>query len=275
MLDWLLNFYKRNKCTFTVLEEVSTFINKTLDADVLPSSKYQILKHLKNNITPTFHVTCEVCGEYGFKFSPRKELKYFECFSCSMTSKYSPKNIFFATFPLKEIIQKLIDNNQIAFNWFCRKSSFPMNDVGNGTIHQNIVKKLGQKFISLTLNTDGVRLFKATRHSLWPFLFSLNNLLPSERFKQDNIIVAGLHHKHNLNIQTLTDIIVSEINSINKEGGIFYRGESVPLICSQGTFDLPARSKVLNFTQFNGFCSCIYCWILGQHYNGSMKFSNR
>lgn len=259
-----------------MLNDVTSFVNQILDANVLPATKHHLIKFLKNKLVPTLHVLCEKCGEYGFKFSPPKDIKQFKCQSCSLVSTFSPKNVFFATFPIKIILEDLAKCYEKEFRWFDRGTkTFPISDVENGLLHRAAINSLGGKFISLTFNTDGIRLFNTGKKSTWPFLFSVNNLDPLYRFKQDNIVVGGIYHQTNLNMLALTDIIVEEIKCINEAGGITINKEKVPIVCCQGTFDLPARCKVTNYSQFNAFHSCVYCYIEGLFVGGSMKFSSR
>ena len=50
--------------------------------------------------------------------------------------------------------------------------------------------------ISLMWYTDGVPLFKSSKVSIWPLFFSVNELPVQDRFKQENMLFAGLWFGH-------------------------------------------------------------------------------
>ncbi len=68
-----------------------------------------------------------------------------------------------------------------------------MHDVLDGKEymkHKDFLSKRGN--VSLTLNTDGVALFKSSNISLWPIWVTINELPPHVRFNKSNLILAGL-----------------------------------------------------------------------------------
>jgi hypothetical protein len=117
--------------------------------------------------------------------------------------------------------------------------------------------------ISLTLNTDGVAIFKSSKNSLWPVWLVINELPPKERFSRKNMILAALwFSEQKPTISTLLGRLIEELNDLYINGltVITEHGERVVraalLICS---VDLPARSMCANMKQFNGKYGCIYC----------------
>lgn len=234
-----------------------------------------LVKMLANGLVPEFHVMCSICSKYGFSYKPTRKEKLYNCKNCKEDCLLNPKNVLFAILPIKEVIEKLIETNLSDFSNIDESPHFPLCDITNGVLLQNIVNEIGTKFISLTINTDGVQLFNSSVSSLWPYLLCINNLQSSIRYKQENIVVAGLYHYENVDLQLLSGILFAEIKRINNTGGILVRGEYYKLICTHGSFDLPARAKMLNSLHYNAYCSCLYCLIYGLHVDGSMKFSNR
>jgi hypothetical protein len=56
-----------------------------------------------------------------------------------------------------------------------------------------LVTVFANKNVTLTLNTDGVKVFKSSKKgSLWPIQFVNNELDASVRYKPENIILCGL-----------------------------------------------------------------------------------
>ena len=114
-----------------------------------------------------------------------------------------------------------------------------------------------QNNITLTWNTDGVPLYKSSKLSIWPFFLVINELPYLQRFKRENMNLAGLWFgktKPAVNIF---------LNSFRKSLKKLYRGISVNIpnsndllqvkgivIC--GTCNLVAKCYFLNMKQFNG-----------------------
>ncbi|WAR15739.1 PGBD4-like protein [Mya arenaria] len=113
--------------------------------------------------------------------------------------------------------------------------------------------------------TDGVPLFKSSKISIWPLSLSINELPAQERFKQENILSAGLwfgkskpsmscflkpfHDSLNRFRDIGYEINCKHCSSITKVKGV--------LLC--GTCDLPATCMLMNMTQFNGKYGCPQC----------------
>ena len=114
--------------------------------------------------------------------------------------------------------------------------------------------------ISFIWNTDGVPVFKSTKSSLWPVLYTINVLPFYDRVKNENILISGLWygecHPNMLTflspqMETLNDI---KINGVKINDQVLIKGM---VLC--GTFDMPSKASVLNFLQFNAFYGCPKC----------------
>jgi hypothetical protein len=69
--------------------------------------------------------------------------------------------------------------------------------------------------ISLTLNTDGVAIFKSSKNSLWPVWLVINELPPKERFSRKNMILAALwFSEQKPTISTLLGRLIEELNDL-------------------------------------------------------------
>ena len=117
--------------------------------------------------------------------------------------------------------------------------------------------------LGIILNTDGIKVFKSSKFSLWPILLSITSLPPHLRMNKDYILLAGvwfgpkkppptiilppileeLHQLHILGIEVTTP-----------EGKKQIRAKLLLAVC-----DLPAKAMVLNQMQYNGYYSCNFC----------------
>jgi len=46
--------------------------------------------------------------------------------------------------------------------------------------------------LTVTWNADGVSLYESSNFDIWPFHFVINELPPSERYKTENMLLAGI-----------------------------------------------------------------------------------
>lgn len=140
-------------------------------------------------------------------------------------------------------------------------------DILDGCKYQDLQKP--GKFLSypehtgLILNTDGVAVFKSSKHSIWPIYLSITSLPPHLRMKKDFILLAGLWYgptKPSMNV--ILEPVLEEINKL-KMLGIDVQTSSgtktVRAMLLLSVFDLPAKSAAVNMKQFNGKYGCLYC----------------
>lgn len=121
--------------------------------------------------------------------------------------------------------------------------------------------------ISLLWNTDGIPVFKSSTFSIWPIYFIINELPYKLRMCKQNCLLGGLWFGYTKpNMQLFLKPIWSVLSMLESTGievcatidGVVRR-----MICRVillgGTCDLPARSIVANFKQYNGFYGCAKC----------------
>lgn len=125
--------------------------------------------------------------------------------------------------------------------------------------------------MSFTWNTDGVAIFKSSEFNIWPFHLIINELPYSERFKPENMILAGIWFGNAKPLQNLFLKSFKESLTKLRQGVQFtFWNKTVVsvramIIC--GTCDLPAKAVSLNFKQHNGYFGCPRCKLEGYHIN--------
>ena len=155
-----------------------------------------------------------------------------------------------------------------------KTSANNIEDIYDGEVNKCLSKDggvLSDKFpfnISLTLNTDGVILFKSSKFSIWLVYLMINELPFKQRKQSENMIFCGLWCRDAKPfIGTFFRPIHTRLKKLEEEGIIStVANETVNckafLICS--TADLPAKSTIMNMTQFNGAFSCSKCYEKGE-----------
>ena len=147
-----------------------------------------------------------------------------------------------------------------------------VQDLQDGKEYRELQKPGG--FLTIPENTglilcsDGVQLFKSSNQAFWPILLAVTSLPPGVRTNAENLILAGVWQsrvKPPMNV--ILAQVLNKIEHMSTHGVPFsFNGPKVArvklLLCA---FDLPARASATNFIQFNGYHSCLYCSIEGEH----------
>lgn len=206
---------------------------------------YEKLRLLQDEKDGKSCETCTVCGtEYSLK-------------------KMNDGN-FFIELPLREQIEKRISENVDMLNYDTTSNSNDITDIFDGELYKSLRAKIGPgSLITLTLNTDGVRVFKSKRKaSLWPIQMFINEVPPNKRFKQENIILSGIWFGQDPVFEVYLKPIIKEMKDLD-ENKITVNTNNVDKAVNIRVLlisaDSPAKCKVLKLKQYNGEFGCNYC----------------
>ncbi|KAE8741791.1 hypothetical protein FOCC_FOCC012680 [Frankliniella occidentalis] len=104
---------------------------------------------------------------------------------------------------------------------------------------------------------------------VWPIYFSINELPPEVRHKEENLLLGGIafgNEKPHPNL--LMKPIYEELKCLENGVEVLVHGKESPdkvkcfLLC--GTADAPAKAIFMRMTQFNGFHGCHCCYTKGE-----------
>ncbi|OXU18982.1 hypothetical protein TSAR_011695 [Trichomalopsis sarcophagae] len=129
-----------------------------------------------------------------------------------------------------------------------------LKDVNDGALHKKIMKSFNNTkelefMLTLNFNTDGAPLNKSGKRGFWPVQGILNNLSPKLRFQF--VILAGVLIVEKEPKSNLLDLYLNKVFV-----------EHMHLFC---TVDSVCRPIVQWRLQFNGYCGCSWCYILGKY----------
>lgn len=267
-LQMILAFFLRHNLTFAALEDLLILVNNLLSQKSLPESKYFFFKLFSKNFSPSNVFFCKnnKCGaELVIDNSNLDTI----CNFCQTKNHCDIKKFdnYFISLPIEEQLKEVIKSKLYSFIKEPVRTE-TINDITDGNIYKMLPGKndpngkLRHK-VTLTLNTDGVEVFKSSKKSLWPIQATINELNVIERFRTKNILLLGLYyHNNHPNMQLFLKKLVLDLIKL-KDTGIEILADNnkyyfdVTLIC--GTFDGPAKAAVQNITQHNGYFSCHYC----------------
>lgn len=259
----VLAFFMRHNLTFTALEDLLILINKLLGFKSVPVSKYFFFKLFSKKYKPQNVFFCknkDCSAELVVEDEKLKNTCKF-CQSENVCDTKKSQN-YFVTLPISEQLKEVVTDQLHQFINVSNRDLF-IKDIVDGEIYKSLPESGERHKITLTMNTDGVEVFKSSKNSLWPIQAVINELDLNDRFKTKNIMLLGVYYynKHP-DMQLFLKNMMIELKDLHSSGlevqvenKIYYF--DVHLVC--GTFDGPAKAAVQNLTQHNGYYSCHYC----------------
>lgn len=187
----LMKFFSKNKITINCLRDTHRLL-KT------PTSDYKIRKQFTAfmQYEYKYFIYCSKCKLYiGIDSNVDTRI----CTNCEDHLKLTETN-FFVYIPIKQQIMSTLlihYENIMKYKAEMEMSEVFMSDIHNGLVFKNIHRVYKETDIvplSLTLNTDGAKMFENNPNSVWPVQIQQNYLPPNLRFLTENIIVVVLYY---------------------------------------------------------------------------------
>ena len=120
--------------------------------------------------------------------------------------------------------------------------------------------------IHISLNIDGLPLFRSSKKSLWPILASIANIDPKVVFPV--AITCGDKKPNNLDFLCES---INELKSVISEG-ITIENNDYTILLSCIVCDAPARSMVKGTKLYSGYFGCDKCEQRGEYFEGKVTF---
>lgn len=288
----ILSFFLEHQLTWVALEDLLQLFSHVLGPNShLPKTKYFFKKCFDVNDRAIFHFYCKNCDLYlgtyedvhhmpndeSIESDKTQKYKFKKCANCEQVFSLNKMNDgkFYIQLSIKaQIEEKLkIDPNILNFN----TNPNPNNSIGDifdGDLYKSLKAKTANfKLLTLTLNTDGVRVFKSkAKSSLWPVQMILNEVPLQKRYKQGNIMLSGISFGKDPDFSVYLRPLVQELKKIDEDkievnfNGVNHKIALRVLLVSS---DSPARCKVMKLKQYNGQFGCTYCLHPGETFGGS------
>ncbi|KAH7985192.1 hypothetical protein HPB49_026561 [Dermacentor silvarum] len=259
---------------WTDMEKLVGVINLFLGKPVLPTSSYMLRKVWKQWMGGLVerHYFCEACEAV----IPNPRQKDFSCPHCNTTN--SGQN-FFVTLDLKKQIEIMLIDKSVSKGLMeslkkrqLQSDEGTVKDISDGRLYKEQMKNSSWCDISLTFNTDGAKVFKCNKASIWPIQCVVNELPLSLRWS--NVLLCGLYFGkgHPRMSQFLGTFVKSlkQLNSVKWKCDEQALSSKVHITCC--CVDAPARAAVLNMKQYNGYFGCSFCLHRGVHIRGALRY---
>ena len=268
----ILAFALSHKLTQEALTDLLSLINEIIiKPHSLPLSSYLFYKYLNIKVsTVTRHHYCANCEQ------PLEQKLPDTCPNDCCEHAFNQEPPYFLELSLEDQLKTLFERPSFYEHLqhrFKRSKAKKDNieDIYDGKIYKEYFESGGilshAENISLLYNTDGIPVFKSSNYSIWPIFFLINELPYKIRTCKQNCLLGGLwfgNKKPNMHLflRPLRKILQKlESTGLSVQAKIkdTYKAIISKVILIAGTCDLPAKSLVLNFRQFNGFYGCPKC----------------
>jgi len=180
--------------------------------------------------------------------------------SCQKSTVIKDSYSYYASIGLKEQIQNFLEScpeiyEKIKKDFYNYQFNRVFEDINDGSVMRELRQNNENPFLTLTFCSDGLQLQKSIHGSFWSFMFCLNEIPKSHRFR--NLFLAGVWQGGGtVPATSIAEIVVEQLNELNSGGLEFtYFNEiiSIKVFTICGIFDSPARCKFSGLTQYNGY----------------------
>jgi hypothetical protein len=269
LLSLIMAFFLRHNLTKSSLSDLLQLLS-LLVPSVLSKSRYLFEKifDIKSSAA-TLHYYCEHCSSYLGESEGTLTCK--TCNLSMSTKELAKKNCYFLVGSLEEQFRKIFDSHDVGDKISARKLDGLFSDgkmlgeIYTGDLYRE--EKLKQFLLedgnfSVTVNTDGVKIFHSSKFSVWPLLLSINELNYNEKAK--HIVICCLWFGNEKpNVDTFLEPFIIQARRLSKKG-FQWKDSSGRNHISKVAFpllvaDAPARAMLTNFMQYNGSYGCGFC----------------
>ncbi len=209
---------------------------------------------------------CYVCEQCSNIMSAG--LDHVHCVQCNVTYDKASRftSNFFIYLSLEDQIKNILRMPGITDELVERQTetSTSVSDICDGFLYPKALSgsETPLRTLTLTFSCDGVPVFKKSPCSIWPLLFTINEL--PLKMRQDNVLLCGLWFGDKKpHMRTFLKPFVDECVELQDGGftwendkGVSVNTKVIPLVLMS---DSVARPLIQNFKQFNSEYGCSYC----------------
>lgn len=277
VLTMILAIAVRHGMTGPLINDLLKFVNVLVGVECLPKSDYIFNKIFSVDSSLQYHFVCDRCNLYLGEHKSFNNASVVDCPNCNNRCKVKPstsnEGTFFVTLSVRNQMEELIQKaGQHIVSRDERISDGFIRDIYDGQLYKSLCKEgmplANPLALSVIIGTDGGQVFQTScRNSMWPIQVICNELHPSERFRAENMMLAGLWFgKSSPEMSAFLKPLSDELKSMETNGvRRVINGEEVscPVYTIMCVCDSVAKPKLQNIVQFNGYFGCGYCYQRG------------
>lgn len=275
-----LALFIRHKWTFESLIDNFGVKNLLFDTKYFPSSKRELFKLLGRNESGIVAYVYCACGNLIGK---KSELGPVVKCGCNRDVIVAKAKVFYVL-SLKQQLKQFLETPGIPEHLQYREKRKKVNeeaieDVFDGQRYKELQRKMTALDFTFTLNTDGCRIGKKAKGSVYPVFARINELPPNLR--QKYIFLVGLYgDKCEPNMEAFLSPVVDEINKVADEGVEWYlNGDQENNEAQVSHFypycfcvDGKASAQILNMVPHGSNYACSTCTFKGVNINKVQRY---
>lgn len=125
-----------------------------------------------------------------------------------------------------------------------------------------LLLKPNELIVTITLFSDGVKVFNSSKTEIWPVFIRIEDLDCS--LDDKTLLYSCFHGKSKPNVETYIDELINSLIKLYSEGIYIEKLNcKVYVLLLVNLFDTPARHLFLNHASHKGYFSCTICKIKG------------
>ena len=243
----------------TAVEDLLAILNIHMPMNYISSSSYLFRNIYRPDESSNFKFVCKNCGT----LVPENTPTCGDCGSVFDKAANIKSGDFFICLSVEEQLRSILQSPTVLRMHKLSICSDSVSDVSDSLHYRNQELLQDVNNFSVTVNCDGIPVFKSSFCSLWPILITCNELEPVTRRK--NVMVAGLWFgKSKPEMATFLQPFVEEMQSLCMTGmswvhPVTNREIQSKVLMLQCCCDSVARCMMQGLTQFNGQFGCNWC----------------
>jgi len=209
----LILFKRRHHLSIECVSDLLSLL-LLLGVDNVPRSWYQ----LKQSVAPTnparsYFTPCEHCS------SPSSNR--LKCSNCGKKISNGPYENTFMNFSIRDQLEIILNNNNTVFDAISSATTNSISDIRDGNVYRKLGTICHERFLTFTMNIDGVEVKKGSKVSIWPVLLVINELPFNQRYNLENTIIAGVwlarHKPSRTEMKCLLSPVMEELSQLEQE----------------------------------------------------------
>lgn len=191
--------------------------------NIVPKSYYELSKNIETEPT-AMNFICSNCNTLTNNIVREASRKYPEIRCSKCTQIIVPKdaikspNGYFVKLNVSEKIKKILEHPVLGKKiHFCDPEKNIGNELGRfsqGRIYKRVMKK---NEISMTIFTDGVKIFRSAKKDFWPIFLMINELEPPFRARFI-MLIAVFYGTSKPQGKLIMDCVAADLNSLSSSG---------------------------------------------------------
>ncbi|CAF1202066.1 unnamed protein product [Didymodactylos carnosus] len=139
-------------------------------------------------ITTTTSCTfCPQCGNIS------RSINHCQDENCQQSIAYDEQQpIGFLEFDIKHQIMQILPRQEVQFTTHLN-DDVPVSDIINSPCYKRISNNERGRFITLTMNVDGIAIDTAGETSIWVIMFIINEIKRQQRYLMSSCIIGGIY----------------------------------------------------------------------------------